>query len=142
MNANFTDLLGKTLVSIQNNDNDELIFTTTDGEKFKMYHEQDCCECVSIDDICGDLNDLIGSPILIAEENTSREKSLEQMADYDKVMEEQGYCYDDESFTWTFYKLATMKGYVDIKWFGSSNGYYSEHVDFLKADADGYFGGW
>jgi hypothetical protein len=114
----FSDLKGKTIVSIKNDDGYQLIFLCLDGSKYRMWHQQDCCENVRIEDINGDLNDLINSPILVAEENISRDKQSWQEDEY------------SDSYTWTFYKLATTKGYVDIRWFGSSNGYYSEGVDF------------
>ena len=116
------ELIGKTLTEVINND-DELIFVCDNGDKYKLYHEQDCCEGVSIEDINGDLNDLIGKPILNAEEVTSDENPIG--IDTPKYQ---------ESFTWTFYKLSTIKGYVDIRWYGESNGYYSESVDFRKVN--------
>mgnify|MGYP000887116456 CR=1 FL=1 len=117
----FSTLLGLTLASIDTQD-DEIIFTTTDGRVFQMDHAQDCCETVEIESIVGDLNDLIGSPILKAEESTSDTRP-------ESVPAEE---YEPESQTWTFYKLATIKGYVDIRWYGASNGYYSESVDFYE----------
>jgi len=117
----FSDLVGKTLVSVINNNDEELVFTTTEGEIYKLYHSQDCCESVYIESIVGDLTDLIGTPILRAEESMSSENPT------DAPPQE----YQD-SFTWTFYKLATKKGYVDIRWYGESNGYYSESVNFKR----------
>jgi hypothetical protein len=123
-------LLGKTLSSVTvNDDQDEIIFECVDGVKYKMYHQQDCCEGVSIEDINGDLSDLIGSPILLAEETSSTENPKDIQEQKDGGSEKWDY---QDSFTWTFYKLATIKGYVDIRWYGESNGYYSESVDFVE----------
>jgi hypothetical protein len=110
-------LLGKTLKSLVNEDNRSLKFETIDGEKYEMYHAQECCEDVIIEDIDGDLNDLIGNPILQAEEATGTVELNENI-------------YGNG--TWTFYKFATIKGYVTIRWLGESNGYYSESVDFVQ----------
>lgn len=117
--AEFKDLLGKTFTSVVNHLDEELIFTVSENEKYMLYHEQGCCEQVTIEDIVGDLDDLVGSPILIAEESIS-----------DTNPEEYKHDEYQDSFTWTFYKLATVKGYVTIRWYGESNGYYSESVDF------------
>lgn len=126
----FNELLGKTIESInvtwedETNDRDEIIFICNDGLKFKMYHEQDCCEDVSIDDICGDLADLVGSPILSAEEVSSSDEMPPGVIRPGE--------YHDDSYTWTFYKLSTIKGSATIRWYGESNGYYSESVEFER----------
>lgn len=88
-------------------------------EQYVLWHSKDCCEDVHIDDIIGDLSDLIGTPILLAEEVSSPMGN--------PVPE-----YNDDSWTWTFYKLSTIKGSVTIRWIGMSNGFYSESVDFQK----------
>lgn len=118
--AEVKDILGLTLESIDKVDDNVLIFTTTCNQRYMMHHDQDCCECVWIEDICGELKDLVGSTITLAEESSSRLTEEELGED------------SDGSGTWTFYKFATIKGYVDIRWCGTSNGYYSESVDFVK----------
>lgn len=115
----FSVLIGKTLVSVTRSD-DEITFECSDGYEYKMYHSQSCCESVSIEDICGDLADLSNALVTNAEEVSGE---TAQPADW-KPDE-----YSD-SYTWTFYKLDTNKGGVTIRWYGSSNGYYSESVDF------------
>jgi len=129
-NMSINELVGKTLTSIVRDENEEsLTFHTTDGERFLMFHIQDCCESVRIEDICGDLEDLIGSPILTARENVSSNEDPEGEDEREEDWR--------ESFTWTFYDLATAKGAVTIRWYGESNGYYSERVTFTKMEDEG-----
>jgi len=127
--AEFKDLIGKTLTEIKNN-GVELIFIVDNGIQYKMYHPQECCENVSIEDINGDLDDLIGTPILLAEEVSNYEPTSQEDIERTKEANRWGSC------TWTFYKLATIKGYVDIRWYGKSNGYYSESVEFIQVGVD------
>ena len=120
--VNFSSIVGKIFKTVVNEDNDQIRFTTEDGEEYLMYHSQDCCERVSVEDITGDLADLVGFPILHAEESSSDDWP-EGVAKPD---------YQDDSFTWTFYRVSTIRGTVVIRWYGSSNGYYGESVDFEK----------
>lgn len=125
MYIEFKELLGKTLTEIRGCErgSQEITFVTNQEEEYTLFHGQDCCEYVSVEDVCGDINDLIGTPILQAEESSNRNENPEGI----KPPEE----YQD-SFTWTFYRISTIKGQVVIRWYGSSNGYYSESVDFVK----------
>lgn len=104
-------LVGKTLSHIEAT-GAEIRFYCSDGNNYMLYHAQDCCESVTIEEIIGDLDDLIGTPITLASEDVNRGNSGCE--------------------TWTFYNIATKKGHVTIRWYGESNGYYSESVDFSK----------
>src|SRR3954469_8940572 len=120
--SDIKELKGKTLTSIDGKVGYERItFHVDDGTSYSLFHQQDCCESVQVEDICGDLSDLIGSPIVQATERTSDK--------WPKGIPNPEYV---DSFTWTFYRLATVKGVVVIRWYGSSNGYYSESVSFAK----------
>lgn len=89
----------------------EVAFISVDGRKFSMCHYQECCEDVSIEDVVGDVDDIIGNEILYAEERKSDTELIE---------------YGNEQ--WTFYNIATIKGAIDLRWYGTSNGFYSTDV--------------
>lgn len=112
-------LVGKTIEYIEQG-YDSILFQCTDGKKYRMQHRQDCCENVYVESVVGDLNDLIGQTILSAEERTSEKNPVGVDIEY------------QESFTWTFYSIRCVKASIDIRWYGESNGYYSESVDFVE----------
>ena len=103
-----TELIGESFKDVYNDNNDRLVFI---GDKsYAFLHHQDCCESVVIEDICGDLKDLIDSPILVADETSKYEN-------------------EDSDVQWTFYNFATLKGHVNVRWRGESH-YYSTSVHF------------
>ena len=107
------ELIGQVAKAVTNHDNKELTFDLENGQTARFYHGQECCESVSIAEIHGDLDDLVGHEIVQAEFVSERNA-------YDIF----------ETATWTFYKFATNRGSVTVRWYGTSNGYYSETVDF------------
>ncbi len=119
------DVIGLELVSVSGGEvgDGQIVFTFKDGESVALFHSQDCCESVLINDIDGDIQDLVGGIILEFDEVGS---------DCDEKPSEYSECY-----TWTFYKVATTKGFVNIRWLGESSGYYSERVDIaIKTNSD------
>ena len=111
----YGNLLGRVLASVSiARPEDEICFTFADGEIYDMFHEEECCEEVRIDDVTGDLSDLVGTPLLGASERSSQTEDSK----------EEGHA------TWTFYRFSTIKGTVVIRWRGTSNGCYSESVSF------------
>lgn len=98
-------------------DNDAIVFVLDEENGYVLTHEQDCCENVYIESIDGDLTDLIGEPLLMAEEAYKK-----------------GEDNDWGTSTWSFYKFATTKGYVTIRFFGESNGYYGESAELYKLE--------
>lgn len=106
------ELEGKTFKDVCDMGDDTIRFYLEDKGYYEMRHNQDCCESVTLEDIAGTLEDLIGSPIIVASETSNHLDT--------------GVC---ESETWTFYNIGTVNGWVTLRWYGESNGYYSEDVD-------------
>jgi hypothetical protein len=113
--SDFFELVGKTIVKL-----DEDGLETSDGNKYIFYHEQDCCESVGLFKMEGDVNNILNSPVILAEEDGSEPK------DFDAKYE--------DSYTFSNYFLETAKGRLEIYFLGSSNGYYGESMNFYKVD--------
>lgn len=117
----YGDLIDKVITKIRGMEPDsvavEIFFS--DGSAWLMDHTPECCEDVRLYDIIGDPNDLIGHPLLTAEEVSNAD-------------DPEGVGCGCESHTWTFYRFATIKGLVVLRWLGESNGFYGESVDFME----------
>lgn len=112
----FERLANKKIVDVRglNCGSDHISILFADGEAIRFYHSQSCCESVEVDDVYGCKDDLIDSILYDIELVQSNDRPRDKY---------------DSSFTWSFYKFRTSKGYVDVRWYGCSNGYYSETVD-------------
>lgn len=114
--SDFSMLRGLTIKEIIVNKtgywDESIVFVTDKGRIFKMHHNPSCCETVLIHDIVGDMDAVLNSPILQAEKSCS---------DNDTV------CHSE---LWTFYRLATVNGFLTISWYGESNGQYTVEVSF------------
>ena len=112
---------GKTPTEIQVSE-DRIVFVCGD-EAFVSYHMQDCCESVSIHDISGDLQSLVGQKIT---ESSQDEVSGEWPGDVAVPP------YMPESYTWTTQVFCSDGVRVSVRWLGESNGYYGEGVYFQQ----------
>ena len=126
--VDFSELTDKVIDKIAIVNDERIYFLIYPSqEAYRLNHEQECCEDVRVEDICGDLRDIIGHPILLAEEVTYEEGV---------TPEECSVLNDGWSpfYQWTFYKLSTIKGSVTIRFHGQSNGYYAVGVNFTKSE--------
>lgn len=121
-NNEISALIGRTITAVRGLeiDSGRVEFDCADGSSWRMIHDQDCCESVSVADVVGDSADLIGTVIDAREETSGENPEGYVVPEY----------HSPDSFTWTFYIIQTDKGAVTIRWLGESNGYYSESVDF------------
>ena len=120
--ANFFELKGKTITSIQgsNSDDSDTIITTSDGSSYTLTHIQDCCENVRVYGTVGNIGDVLNEEVIVAEDTNPMDNP--NAPDY-KI-------YD--SATWSQFRIVTNKGSFEIWWLGESNGYYSETVSVIK----------
>jgi len=91
----------------------------TDSSVYKMYHQRDCCEHVYLDyDSEQDLQHLVGQRVVNARlEHNTELPPLEDV---------------DVEYLWTFYIFELETDTVVLRWFGTSNGYYSMDVSIRK----------
>lgn len=109
-----SELVGETIATVTGGDKGdyETVITTTSGKAIKVYHEQDCCESVNIEDAESD--DVVGGVVLSA-----------------AFVEGECPAVDDEyaeAYEWSFLRIETTKGSIWQRWYGESD-YYSVSVD-------------
>lgn len=88
----------------------QIKFVDDKNNVYIMHHKQDCGENMFIEGIYGNPEDILGSPIIRAEE----------IINYNEIP-----LYEDcLDYTWKLYEIATNKSCISIRWYGELNGYY------------------
>lgn len=111
-------LIGKIPVNVTRR-HDAILFNMSDGTNWILMHDQDCCEEVTLEDVTGDLTDLVGRAITHANERTQDDPNAY------------------ESGTWSFYNVGNHWQTVQFRFYGSSNGYYSETASLFPCTVTG-----
>lgn len=115
----FSSLAGKTITSIEGLNSDHVTIKTECGKTYGMRHFQDCCESVSLKEVLGNVDSIIGKEVRYANEDTSD-------------------CSGEwSSGTRTTFTIHTNGGSLILIWEGYSNGYYGEGVSFYEDDGSG-----
>lgn len=104
-------LIGQTLIDVERIGNGGLKFLLPDGTLYRLYH--DCCDTVLFEDVVGEISNLVGTPLLVAEKITSVDRE------------------HSSTLTLTFYNFATAKGRVTVHWGIRSSGDDSDEEDWV-----------
>jgi len=118
-------------IEVDADDRSVTFYGMKDQPLFRMEHIQDCCESVYLAEVIGNWDDLIGTPVFVAECVSNHAKPRDNL-----TMDDDKYWEEVDSETWTFYKFSTIKGSVTLRWYGTSNGYYSEGVSIIPWSED------
>jgi len=112
------------VIEVVNLDNDSsFVKIRTEQTTLIFVHEQDCCENVFLEDFNFN-GKFVGGELLEIKEKSNKPNKVPS-----------GY----DSVTYTFYTLVSTNGFLDLRFFGESNGYYSEGVSMFDIrDYHGY----
>ena len=115
------ELVGNTVKKVLINEGEHVLAFITDNEEYIYEAGADCCSETWFADILG-TNILIGNEVLSVEEI-----SIDVLDDYNA---EDGRCRQDYDKVYG-YKITTTKGYCDVIFRNSSNGYYGGWIEKL-----------
>ena len=120
--ANFFELKGQVIKEITGLEKDSPeVHIVTNQTTYKLYHHQDCCESVLVENVIGDEKDILNEEIIFAEEDAGA-NDPDWYTEYDRLY----------SHTWTKYVLKTKNASLEFWFLGESNGYYNESVSIKK----------
>lgn len=105
-------LLGKTIVQLEGafTGSKLVVFHLDDGVRVRMRPDENWDTSISLEDVAGDIEDLIGTVTLS-----------------EVIINDQSNRHGKEA--WTFYRLATKAGLVVFRWYGVAGAYYSVDVN-------------